>query len=268
MEQTLILAGVSGDLASRKLLPALRSLADDNALPFSRVIGTARREVTIDPGSMGEHFSVRQIDISNAADIATLSKEVAGEVVVYLSLPPGTAAAAARALAEGGLGHARLVLEKPFGFDAESAKREAVELDQYFQQEQLYRVDHFLFKSLAAETSGKAAHAERLTITASEDSTVGHRANFYEATGALRDFGNHLLSLAAVALGGRHILPELQLVRATRAQYTGYRNEVGNPSSDTETFFALELVRGDTTVLLASGKGFATKDTTVRVDDA
>lgn len=262
--KTLILAGVSGDLAARKLLPALRALAAESALPFGRVIGTSRRPVDIDPGAMGERFALRQLDIGSIEDCKALASELGGdEVVVYLALPPGTAPDVARALAGAGLGRARLVLEKPFGFSAESAKREAVELGQYFEEDKLFRVDHFLFKTLAGDIAGSAEHANHIELCASEDSAVGHRAAFYDTTGALRDFGNHLLSLAAAALGGRRVLPELRLVRAARAQYAGYGEEVGNSTSDAETFFLLELRRGDTAVLLASGKGLAKKETSV-----
>jgi len=268
MKPTLILAGVSGDLATRKLLPALQALAQEGQIPFERVIGTARRQVDLDKGALGEALSVRQLDIGNAEHVAELAEDAAGDVIVYLSLPPGTVPAAARALAQGGLGHARLVVEKPFGFDAESAKRESIEIGQYFSEEQLYRVDHFLFKPFAQDVRGKAANANHIEVFASEDSTIGQRADFYEKTGALRDFGNHLLSIAMQALGGRSLVPQLRLMSAARAQYEGYADEIGKPSSETETFFILELICHDTKVILASGKGLEEKKTIVCIDGA
>ena len=113
----------------------------------------------------------------------------------------------------------------------------------------------------------------RIDVWASETVGFEGRAYFDEA-GALRDFGNHLLSLLAVTLGARtgaerlELLQRLNVKRAQRGQYDGYQEEVGLPST-TETLAALELADSAlpaTKIMLATGKALATKDTCVYID--
>jgi glucose-6-phosphate 1-dehydrogenase len=169
----------------------------------------------------------------------------------------------------------RLLIEKPFGYDRRSAEQLIQETNQAFSEEQLYRIDHYLaketvqniltfrFENPIFEPLWNHDHINRIEISASEKIGIEGRAQFYEPLGALRDFiQSHLLQLLAIVtmdqpakLDSEHIhaskqtlLEQIQAVpadqvleRVHRAQYNGYRDEVKNAHSTTETFAAVQL---------------------------
>jgi glucose-6-phosphate 1-dehydrogenase len=310
----LVIFGITGDLSRRYLLPALVSLAAQDLLPeHFEIIGATRRDV--EPGdilssvkaeaeSRGQPLSEEGLSrVKSALRIVTMDPTVAADYaqlkttldqietdrgvclnrLFYLSVPPHTYGPIVDLLAgsrlnsgcQHGSADSRIMVEKPFGYDLESAHDLINRLHAAFAESQIYRIDHYLAKETAQniltfrfanpifQAVWSADYITGLTITASETIGIEDRAVFYESTGALRDFvQNHLLQLLALTtmeepaqLDSKHIHAEkLQLLRsitpvapnqvntaATRGQYEGYRNEVGNPDSITETFARLRL---------------------------
>jgi len=238
-----VIFGVTGDLAARKLLPALWALHRDGALhPESRIVGYARSE--------GDDASLRAQarteleryagDLDEAAwdDLAGRFHYVRGGYddpdghgrladrleelglprrLFYTATPPATYAGIAEAMAEAGLHHppaggwARLVIEKPFGHDLDSARDLNDRLRAVFDEAQIYRIDHYLAKETAQnlavlrfanalfEPIWSNRYVDHVQITMTEPLGVEGRGGFYEQAGVVRDvFQNHLLQLLAL----------------------------------------------------------------------
>jgi glucose-6-phosphate 1-dehydrogenase len=195
----------------------------------------------------------------------------------------------------------RLLVEKPFGYDLASAEALIKETSQRFKEEQLFRIDHYLAKEIsqailpfrlqnpAFEALWNAEHISKIEIIAIESLDVEGR-KFYDQIGALRDLvQSHLLQLLALTTmelpatleaadihsAKQQLLesiakPVLEQVReqVVRGQYEGYRQEVDNPTSTTETFVSLSLELPTsrwqgTSLELTTGKALAAKQTAV-----
>lgn len=292
----LILFGGTGDLAARSLYPALAALAEDGRLPDPfHVLASGSREQTDEEfrervqESLDEHAddagddarrrvldAVRyhQADISSADDIAALVESLPGEgpLLAYLALPPSMFADAIRGLHDAGLPDgSRLVIEKPFGVDLESARDLNALIHERFDESQVFRVDHFLAKQTVHNVLGlrfanrlfepvwSNQHIERVEITFDETLALEGRAGYYDGTGALVDMlQNHLLQLLCLvamdppsSLEGDDLrdrkVSVLRSVRAVpeesvRARYEGYADEEGvDPALGTETFASITL---------------------------
>lgn len=198
----------------------------------------------------------------------------------------------------------RLLIEKPFGYDTASARQLIETMSHGFSEEQIFRIDHYLaketvqniltfrFQNPIFEALWNREHIERIEISASEAIGIEGRAQFYEPLGALRDFiQSHLLQLLAIvtmdrpeAMDSRRIHASKQSLlehigavpaanvdgHAVRGQYEGYRNEVNNPGSTTETFAGLRLFIDSprwegVPLVLWTGKKLAEKRTEVAV---
>jgi glucose-6-phosphate 1-dehydrogenase len=176
----LVIFGLTGDLARKKLLPALYQLVADGLLtPPSRVIGVTRRDVSVaevlaplhdHPGYAPEHLKqleamieMFQMDLTQASDYQRLkthldrTEEVAGQCshrLLYLSMPPQVFAPVIDLLGAAGLnagcphgsGHSRLLIEKPFGYSLASAEELVERIAAQFDEEQIFRIDHYLAK--------------------------------------------------------------------------------------------------------------------------
>ncbi len=297
--QVVVLFGATGDLARRKLLPGLFHLSNSGFIPGCRIIGVSLDPLDADAfrkfarGALDE-FSTRKVidgDWENfaatldyvpltagpgalKAAVEKAEKSLTGETrrLHYLSVPPGAALSAVRILGEANLVEgSRIVMEKPFGTDLESAVALNANLHAVFKEQQIFRIDHFLGKEPAQnilafrfanglfEPIWNRNFIQHVQIDVPETLGLGKRANFYETVGAFRDMVvTHLFQiLAFVAMEPptsleptpiseeknkvfRSMLP-IQPTDVVRGQYLGYRAEAGiNPESDTETFIALK----------------------------
>jgi len=243
-----IIFGVSGDLAHRLVVPALYNLAASNLLPDKFcVVGVARGGITSEEltGSLMKglrQFATRPVDEAIARrlfecvtaveadprdpasfdkmrerlDQLETARGTGGNRLFYLATPPNAFLPITRELGRTGMlkenGYwRRLVIEKPFGTDLESAKKLNSELLRIVGEHQIYRIDHYLGKETVQnilvlrfangmfEPIWNRNHIDHVQITVDEKLGVGHRGSFYDSTGALRDMvPNHLFQLLSL----------------------------------------------------------------------
>jgi glucose-6-phosphate 1-dehydrogenase len=337
----LVIFGITGDLAQRKLLPALYQLAKANELPeATKIIGISRRRIAKDDvfaklkeftgektyddtvqAWLAEKTDMVQMDLLHRgayedllAHLQKIEESIGSDAsrLYYLSIPSQAFAPIVRLLGEtrhnmplpGGRDMARLLIEKPFGYDLQSASELIDAVNEYFGEGQIYRIDHYVaketvqniltfrFQNPLFESVWNSKHVDHISIVAHEKIGIEGRAGFYEQTGALRDLvQSHLLQLLAVTTMDRPAKLEsdeihaekLKLLKAivpiapnkvasdtVRGQYEGYRTEVNDDNSIVETFARLTVAidnpvwRG-VPIILETGKALDEKLTEITV---
>jgi len=305
---TLVIFGITGDLSRRKLLPALQAIVKAGREDIS-IVGVSRRDVDVkdllaDYPELIDYTSVYTMDLSVPESYVDLKENLmtltGGRRLYYLAVPPGAATDITDHLGAAGLNTPddAVLFEKPFGFDSESAEDMIRRTHKYYDEEQLYRIDHYMAKEVAREIIRLRKNADghhhhwsnktvsRVEIVAHETIGVESRAVFYEQAGAIRDvIQGHLMQLLSLVLmrpptsleglpaARREALEQLLPLRrddVVKAQYDGYREEVGAPNSKTETYAKLTLFSDDPAwagvpFVLETGKRMPEKRTIVRI---
>lgn len=297
MKTKLLIFGITGDLSTRKLLPALRNIVASH--PDLEIIGASRRDVDeaeLVGVELAERTRMFTMDLAEAEDYRRLKEYVAldmsEQLLVYLSVPPQAATQIVEYMGQAGINGAnvKILFEKPFGIDEASAQEMIGSTAKYYDETQLYRIDHYAAKEIAVELvrlrqnaeshhhSWSGESIEAIEVLATETIGVEGRAVFYEQTGALRDFvQGHLIQLLALVLMdvGESDVPTARLkalahlraanpAKTTRSQYEGYDEEVENPGSLVETFVRVQLTSDDprwqdTKLTLLTGKALDAK---------
>ena len=293
----LVLFGSTGDLAKRKLFPALYQLERRGELKVP-VIGVARSNWTDDDfrhqaqESAREHIGdvdekilddlVARMDLVQGDYAAASTWETLRETldrcgsevaVYYMAIPPEMFPVVATSLATVGLNtRGRIVVEKPFGRDLESARQLNVTLHEIFPEERIFRIDHYLgkeavedllvfrFSNMLLEPVWNRNYVRSVQVTMAESIGVEGRGSFYEGVGAIRDvLQNHLLQVVSLLAIEPPVDPDASYLQdekakilaamepidpkcMVRGQYIGYREEPGvDAHSMVETYVATRL---------------------------
>ncbi|WP_075982223.1 glucose-6-phosphate dehydrogenase [Bacillus massilinigeriensis] len=240
----IVIFGATGDLANRKLFPSLYRLFEKGKLSKKfAVIGVARRPLSNDEfqqnirnsvhssakedaliEEFASHFYYHSHDVTDSASYATLKQmaeeldtnyDLQGNRIFYLAMAPEFFGTIALHLKEDGLtkvkGFKRLVIEKPFGHDLESAKHLNKQIRKAFSENEIYRIDHYLGKEMVQnievirfanalfEPLWNNRYISNIQVTSSETLGVEERGRYYEKSGALRDMvQNHMLQIVAL----------------------------------------------------------------------
>ena len=337
---TIVIFGASGDLARRKLMPALFDLFLKERLPENwKIVGVSRSPMSDEDfrnrmelgckeyarfkldeelwGEFADRVRYRAFDLSNLEHMLELDQELAafeGEGpanrIYYLSVAPrlykpALANLGAADMVDERNGWRRVVIEKPFGRDLHSARALNEMVHEVMDESQIYRIDHYLgketvqnimvfrFANSLFEPVWNRNHIDHVQITASETVDVGHRADYYDGVGVVRDMmQNHMLQLLALvaveppaSLDAEALRNEkvkvLKAIRPMRpeevgqhtvlGQYRTYRDAPGVvPQSQTATYAAIRFYIDNwrwkgVPFYLRSGKALAAKTTEISI---
>ncbi len=309
----LVIFGATGDLAKLETFPALVGLVDRGVLDVP-VIGVAKSGWGLD---QFRSYAQASLELNKmdpkapaAAKMLSLLRYVDGDlddnatyqamsdaigdgrrVLYYLEVPPPLFARIAQGIAQAGRAkNARVMVEKPFGSDLASAEQLNQTMHQYYAEDDIYRVDHWLgldpvenmlfvrFANSVIEPVLSRTHVGSIQITMAEAFDVSDRGRFYDETGAIRDVvQNHLLQVLASVLAEppdgngmqswlsskSDLIGALQPLSAdtvVRGQYDGYLQVDGvDPKSTTETYVAVRTAAqswrwADVPILIRAGK--------------
>ncbi len=310
----IIIFGVSGDLIRRYVLPAIIELDNKKKLPKKfKVIGITRKtslNITeilnkdIPKTYKTNHEEILSMDLNDRKEYKNLTERIEevesgwqekAEILFYLSLPPLISTKIIEKLGQNNFLAKRdikILIEKPFGIDLKTAKKQIEIFLKYFKENQIYRVDHYLFKKIISKiVSFKKKYKldnesiESIEINALEEIDVGKRLVFYDKVGAIKDMiQSHLLELTAVVLQDLKnpktlnqarfdILKNLEIIKeqTIKGQYEGYINREINPVSNTETFTSINLKSKaknfkNIIINLNTGKALNKKQTYIKVN--
>ena len=263
-----VIFGASGDLTRRKLIPAIYDLFKCKLLPDNfALLGVSRSnlsdedfrdkallnnelfDISEEPQDIVAAFSkllfYQPIDTNDSADYGKVKSRLDDldgkfntnkNLVFYLSTPPSLYGRIPAFLAQHGLNHCdgafrRLVIEKPFGYDSESARQLNHSLTEFFQEDEIYRIDHYLgketvqnllvtrFANSVFEPLWNRNYIHHVQITSAEPIGVGNRGGYYDQSGALRDMlQNHLMQIVAHVAMEPPISPSADAIRAEKSK--------------------------------------------------
>ncbi|MBN1697149.1 MAG: glucose-6-phosphate dehydrogenase [Spirochaetales bacterium] len=290
MGNAIVLFGATGDLSRRKILPALSTLIERGKLPPDiAVIGAATRELSLEeffdyvkaPEKIRSNIEYISGNFLEESTFHAIGKRLGGreKVIFYLATPPSYYKPIITALAKhtiatqkGEGGFNRIIIEKPFGVDLPTARELNETILRYFDENQIYRIDHYLGKESVQNISAfrfsngmfepiwNRNYIDYITITVAENIGVENRGKYFEEAGILRDIvQNHLFQILALiameppaaftadAVRDEKVkvfksVKRVDIKEVVRGQYRGYREEENVARDSTvETFVFAKL---------------------------
>ena len=261
--QILVIFGASGNLTQKKLIPALFHLFNQGLLPQKfAILGVGRKSYsdkdfrikvksallnyssdglkgsTTDTSIFAKDVFYNDLETTNPEAYVVLKERIeklashyGGNCIYYLATPPSMYGIIAESLAKIGMntedtGWKRIIIEKPFGYDLASSRHLTSKLNVFFNERQIFRIDHYLGKETVQnimvsrfsngifEPIWNRNYISRIEITAAEQIGVEDRGGYYDGSGALRDmFQNHILQLVALVAMEPPVLADSNSIR-------------------------------------------------------